>query len=51
MKLLSPELNKLEQRVAPDLTIEIGGITIEFASNSGSTGSGESGSHSSHGSS
>jgi len=52
MKLLNPELKKLEERVAPGLTIGIGGgITIGFASNSGTNGSGESGSHSSHGSS
>ena len=52
MKLLNPELKKLEERVAPGLTIGIGGgITIGFASNSGTNGSGESGSHSEHGSS
>ncbi|HEY2953659.1 MAG TPA: hypothetical protein VGK89_00245 [Candidatus Eisenbacteria bacterium] len=43
MKLLNPELQKLEQRVAPDLGIGIG-IGIGFGSGSGScSGSDSSG--------
>jgi len=41
MKLLNPELQKLEQRVAPDLSIGIGvgvGIGIGFTSNEDSGG-------------
>jgi len=45
MKLLNPELQKLEERVAPDLGISIGGtIGIGIGSNSGGSGSGTNGS-------